>query len=113
TPLVIDMGMHSLRAGWGCDVTPALQFDNIVAKFRDRKTSRTVVLVGNDVQLHGRLTDLKPAFESGVVVNSEILEYTLDYVFTKLGIDTDAVYHPILMTEPVCNPLHSRRRESR
>ena len=37
-------------------------------------------------------------------------EYTLDYVFVKLGINTDTIAHPILMTEPVCNPLYSRKR---
>ncbi|CAG8823760.1 14734_t:CDS:2, partial [Gigaspora rosea] len=36
-------------------------------------------------------------------------ESVLDYIFIKLGINTDKVNHPILMTEPVCNPSHSRK----
>ncbi|CAG8744053.1 1970_t:CDS:10, partial [Acaulospora morrowiae] len=36
-------------------------------------------------------------------------EYTLDYIFVKLGITTETVEHPILMTEPICNPSHSRK----
>ncbi|KAJ3289398.1 Nuclear actin-protein involved in chromatin remodeling, partial [Borealophlyctis nickersoniae] len=38
-----------------------------------------------------------------------IQEYTLDYVFAKLGIDTDRISHPVLMTEPICNPAYSRK----
>lgn len=35
----------------------------------------------------------------------------LDYVFYKLGIPTETVQHPIVMTESLCNPHYSRSRE--
>lgn len=35
----------------------------------------------------------------------------LDFVFTKLGIDTDRIDHPIVMTEALCNPHYTRGRE--
>ena len=35
-------------------------------------------------------------------------EYMLDYTFQKLGIDTDRVEHPLLLTETLCNPEYSR-----
>lgn len=34
----------------------------------------------------------------------------LDYTFIKLGIDTDRVDHPLLMTEALCNPEYCRSR---
>lgn len=34
----------------------------------------------------------------------------LDYTFMKLGIDTDRIDHPMLMTETLCNPEYSRSR---
>lgn len=34
----------------------------------------------------------------------------LDNTFFNLGIDTDRVNHPILMTETLCNPDYSRSR---
>ena len=37
-------------------------------------------------------------------------EYMLDNTFAKLGIDTECVDHPILMTETLCNPDYSRSR---
>lgn len=35
----------------------------------------------------------------------------LDYVFSKLGITTKSINHPIIMTETLCNPLYSRAGE--
>lgn len=32
----------------------------------------------------------------------------MDYAFIKLGIDSEQVRHPILMTEAMCNPAYSR-----
>ena len=32
----------------------------------------------------------------------------LDYVFVKLGIPTEIIQHPIVMTESLCTPRHSR-----
>ncbi|TPX57687.1 hypothetical protein PhCBS80983_g03653 [Powellomyces hirtus] len=109
--LVLDNGSGHLRAGWATDASPRLQFDNIVAKYRGGgKSTRTdALLVGNDVHVGGLMSSSKSAFEGGVVFNAATLEHTLDYVFCKLGIDTDRIYHPILMTETLCNPAYSRK----
>lgn len=34
----------------------------------------------------------------------------LDYTFSKLGIDTPRVDHPLLLTETLCSPDYSRSR---
>lgn len=36
----------------------------------------------------------------------------MDYSFIHLGLDTETVEHPILMTERLASPLHSRARKS-
>lgn len=38
-------------------------------------------------------------------------ETVLDYTFVKLGLDGDSVEHPIVMTEPVCNPNYTRKSD--
>lgn len=38
-------------------------------------------------------------------------ENSLDYAFLQLGIDTPTVEHPLMMSERLCTPLHSRARE--
>ncbi|CAB4384302.1 unnamed protein product [Rhizophagus irregularis] len=109
-PIVIDNGSYQCRVGWANDVSPRLQFDSMVSKYRDRKINQSVLLVGNDIYTDATAkSNAKSAFDGNVVYNFETMEYILDYIFFKLGINTDKVYHPVLMTEPVCNPNHSRR----
>lgn len=36
----------------------------------------------------------------------------LDFVFYKLGIQSDTVEHPIVMSETLCNPHYSRSCKS-
>ncbi|CAG8706892.1 24773_t:CDS:10 [Racocetra persica] len=110
TPLIIDNGSYQCRVGWATDISPRLQFDNLVSKYKDRKINQSVLLVGNDVYTDATAkTNAKSAFDGNVVYNFETMESVLDYIFIKLGINTDRVNHPILMTEPVCNPSHSRK----
>ncbi|CAJ0918620.1 21341_t:CDS:10, partial [Entrophospora sp. SA101] len=101
---------YQCRVGWATDDSPRLQFDNLVSKFRDRKINKSVLFVGNDVYTDATAkASAKSPFDGNVVYNFETMEYILDYIFVKLGIDTDQVYNPILMTEPVCNPNYSRK----
>ncbi|CAG8590260.1 2060_t:CDS:10, partial [Funneliformis mosseae] len=109
-PLIIDNGSYQCRVGWANEDSPRLQFDSMVSKYRDRKINQSILLVGNDIYTDATAkSNAKTAFDGNVVYNFETMEYILDYVFYKLGINTDKVYHPILMTEPVCNPNHSRK----
>ncbi|KAJ3087336.1 Nuclear actin-protein involved in chromatin remodeling [Quaeritorhiza haematococci] len=100
TAIIIDNGSSECR------------FDNIFTKFKERKSNQNTVLVGNDVYSAGQPTTIKSAFDGGVVVNTDVLENTLDFAFTKLGIDTDQISHPVVMTEALCNPVSSRKLTS-
>ncbi|CAG8437143.1 4215_t:CDS:10 [Diversispora eburnea] len=87
-----------------------VQFDNLVAKYRDRKLNQSMLLVGNDIYTDATAkTNAKSVFDGNVVYNFETMEYILDYIFVKLGVNKETVNHPILMTEPICNPNHSRK----
>lgn len=55
---------------------------------------------------------LKTPFDRNVVTQFEAMEQIYDYVFTRLGIDTDGkVDHPIVLTEPFLNLNYSRQCE--
>ncbi|KAF9430369.1 Nuclear actin-protein involved in chromatin remodeling [Podila epigama] len=84
-------------------------FDNQIAKFRDRKASKSSTYVGNDVYADVvARSNSRTAFDGPVMCNPEIMETVLDYVFIKMGIDADKINHPLVMTEPVCVPLYNR-----
>jgi actin-related protein 5 len=85
-------------------------FDNLVAKYRDRKNNVSVVAVGPDIHADPSAKQtVRSAFDTNVVCDFERMEQVLDYIFINLGIDTSSVRHPILMTEPACVPYGSRK----
>jgi len=92
-------------------------FDNIVSRFRDRKRGTNVVLCGSDCYVDAQARgNIKSPFDVDVVCGMDSMvrdllswkEYILDYTFGRLGIDTERIDHPVLMTETLCNPEYSR-----
>ncbi|KAF7732280.1 Nuclear actin-protein involved in chromatin remodeling [Apophysomyces ossiformis] len=111
TPIIIDNGSYQCRAGWATEDKPSLIFDNVVSRYKDRKANVNIMSVGMDAYADpaGRSNARSP-FDSNVVCDFDRMEWVLDYIFITLGINASSINHPIIMTEPVCVPLHSRKR---
>lgn len=130
TPIVIDNGATTLRWGFASSNMPRCQ-PNIIAKYKERRSNKPLLLFGDAVELEGSgKAQAKTAWEGDVLLNFDALvsvhanrltvenkanffyqECALDYVFINLGIDTDTVSHPILMSERLATPSHSRACE--
>ncbi|KAJ1902016.1 Nuclear actin-protein involved in chromatin remodeling [Kickxella alabastrina] len=113
-PLVIDNGSGTCRAGWATENDPRLEFDNIVAKYRNRKLHNDpLLLVGSNVYSDPMAkSNIRSGFDNGIITNFEVMEGVLDYVFTMLGCTQDTIGQPIVMTEAACTPYASRRHMS-
>ncbi|XP_068688119.1 actin-related protein 5-like [Montipora foliosa] len=116
-PLIIDNGGHHCRAGWAIDNKPRLIFRNLVAKARSKKEGDSAAnnySVGNDIgNLEMVRWALRSQFDRDVVTHYECQEQVLDHVFSHMGINTPGkVNHPIVLTEPVCNPNYCRQSMS-
>ncbi|KAL9094676.1 MAG: hypothetical protein Q9165_002945 [Trypethelium subeluteriae] len=114
TTIVIDNGSSTVRAGWSFDKAPRVSLPPLMARYRDRKLSRTFAFMGSDVYSDGTARgQAKNVYDPGtnVVNNWDVMEGVLDYIFVKLGIEGGAgnVERPILMTEPVANLGYSRK----
>ncbi|KAH8981543.1 chromatin remodeling complex subunit [Lactarius akahatsu] len=96
TPLVIDNGSSSLRFGFATSTTPQVA-PNIVSKYKERKAGKQLLLFGDAVDA-----------ESGARSQAKTPEHALDYALIRLGVDTPTVDHPVVMTERLASPLHSR-----
>ncbi|KAH9913148.1 actin-like ATPase domain-containing protein [Epithele typhae] len=103
TPLCIDNGSSNLRFGFCTSNTPRSGI-NTIAKYKERGQTSRIDIEG------GARSQAKSAWEGDVLLNFDALENALDYAFIHLGIDTPMVDHPILMTERLSSPLHSRAR---
>ncbi|KAF9073932.1 hypothetical protein BDP27DRAFT_1381421 [Rhodocollybia butyracea] len=89
TPLILDNGSTHLR--W------------------ERKSNQPLMLFGDAVDVEsGAKTQSRTPWEGDVLLNFDALENALDYAFVQLGIDAPSVDHPVLMTERLCSPVHSR-----
>ena len=112
TPLVLDMGSYYTRAGWAGQRDPAISFRSLAGKAKNAKGD--LVTVVGDQLLCKDITrqSARSPFEKDVLQNLDSAESILDYTMLRLGINTERVLHPVLMTESVCNPNYSRGRMS-
>ncbi|KAH9977560.1 actin-like ATPase domain-containing protein [Russula compacta] len=108
TPLVIDNGSTSLRFGFATSTTPQVA-PNIVSKYKERKAGKQLLLFGEAVDAEGGArSQAKTPWEGDVLLNFDALEHALDYALIHLGVNTPTVDHPVIMTERLASPLHSR-----
>ncbi|KAE8209976.1 hypothetical protein CF327_g6097 [Tilletia walkeri] len=109
--IVIDNGSSELRAGFalpGVD-TPPLVFDSVISRYRDRKRATNLLLVGSDAYVDTQSrSGIRRPFDMDVVCNYDVMESVLDFTFSKLGIESETVQHPVLLTETLCNPAYTR-----
>lgn len=116
-PIIIDNGSYHCRAGWASTDAPVFTFKNVLAKPRKDRSKKDIeavavptVQIGNDItNIEAVRFQLRTQFDRNVVTHFHIQEQILDYLFGKLGINTEGcVPHPLLLTECVANPNHSR-----
>ncbi|KAJ7356615.1 actin-like protein Arp5p [Mycena albidolilacea] len=108
TPLVIDNGSTNLRYGFATSDSPRSGL-NVIAKYKERRTNKPLLLFGDGVDVEGGAKiQARTPWEGDVLLNFDALENALDYAFIQLSIDADTVDHPMIMTERLCSPMHSR-----
>lgn len=110
-------GTSELRAGFATDVaattdsTP-LHFPPVVSRYRDRKKAANVLLVGQYTSMDTESkSKARPPTEGGLLAAQDVLENVLDFTFSRLGISSETagnIEHPIVMSEPLCNPGYCR-----
>lgn len=110
-------GSATIRAGWASDLRPQISLPPVVAKYRERKLNRNYVFVGSDIYSDGTSRgSARNVYEPGsnVINNWDVVEWIMDYIFIKMGVDGDEgrVNRPVVMTEPVANLNYSRKSMS-
>eukprot|EP01100_Stratorugosa_tubuloviscum_P004166 TRINITY_DN2035_c0_g1_i1.p1 TRINITY_DN2035_c0_g1~~TRINITY_DN2035_c0_g1_i1.p1 ORF type:complete len:390 (+),score=136.47 TRINITY_DN2035_c0_g1_i1:188-1357(+) len=110
TTIVIDNGSYQCRAAWATQPQPDLIFRSIIAKVRAKKANEKNFYVGSDFpQIDSSRLTIRSPFDNNICCHPEIQELIFDHIFSNLGIDTPAINHPILLTEPVCNLSVTRK----
>lgn len=96
--------------GWASENSPHLVFRNAVAKTRGKKGESDCTCIGNGItNVEAVRSSLRNQFDRNIVVNFACQEQILDYAFSHLGLfEESSIDHPVIMTEPVCNPSYCR-----
>ncbi|WWC66880.1 uncharacterized protein I206_100787 [Kwoniella pini CBS 10737] len=111
--ICIDNGAHSWRAGFSSMPTPYIDRPNIIARYKERKIGKNIMLFGRDTEVDANSrSNIRSMFDGDLLIHSDLLECTLDFTFLTLGIDSPRIEQPIVMTERLANPLFSRAMTS-
>ncbi|KAF7310394.1 hypothetical protein HMN09_00581400 [Mycena chlorophos] len=112
TPIAIDNGATTLRYGFCTSAAPRSAL-NVISKYKERRTNKPLLLLGDAVDIEGGAKiQARTPWEADVLLNFDALENALDCAFIQLGIDASTVDHPIIMSERLCSPMHSRSMTS-
>mmetsp|Transcript_39669 Transcript_39669/g.64339 ORF Transcript_39669/g.64339 Transcript_39669/m.64339 type:complete len:718 (-) Transcript_39669:340-2493(-) len=107
--IVIDNGSYQCRAGFANDFDPQVVLRSLVGKARAKKEG-DITYVGADLRDDEiARSQTRSPFDKNVMYHLETQEIIFDRVFDLLGVSSDTVEHPVVLTEPVCNPNYSRK----
>lgn len=74
TVLCLDNGATTLRAGWSREQDPRFAIDNLVSKYRDRKSNRSVLLAGSEVYVDATSrAHVRAPHEADVVTSPDVM----------------------------------------
>ncbi|KAG8869755.1 Nuclear actin-protein involved in chromatin remodeling [Serendipita sp. 405] len=107
-PIIIDNGCTTYRFGFS-NASDPYTIPNIYSRYRERKHNLQIALFGDNVEVEsGAKTQSKTAWEGDILINFDAMENALDYAFCKLGLNTNSVLHPVVISERLCTPMYSR-----
>ena len=116
TPIIIDIGSSSIKAGLSGQEKPSLIFPNY---FGEMKYSKSVGswkdddkkhIIGNDCNKYFGVVKLKYPLSHGIFNNSEDISSIFEYIYSNLDMSiTEIKEHPVLIAEPLLNPQENRR----
>lgn len=101
TPIAVDFGSRELRAGFVTQGSPTHIFPNRLTRFRDRKVSKTMTFIGNDINLDQTVrAQSRSPFDGPMITNWDYVEDIMEYTFHHLGVNANGgITNPILVTE--------------
>ena len=116
TPIIIDIGTSTIKAGLSGQEKPSLIFPNY---FGEKKYSKSVGLwkeddkkqiVGNDCNKYFGVVKLKYPLSHGIFNNKEDINPIFEYIYSNLDMSiTEIKEHPVLIAEPLLNPQDNRK----
>jgi centractin len=117
TPIIIDIGTSTVKAGLSGQEKPSLVFPNY---FGEMKYSKSVGVlkeddkkkrIGKDCDKYLGVIKLKYPLSHGIFNDDKDIETIFDYIYSNLDMSiTEIKEHPVLIAEPLLNPQQNRQK---
>ena len=119
-PIIIDLGSSEIKAGFSGEEKPKVIFKSYIGEPKYNKVFSALYKVnqgkieqyiGEDCFKNIGLLKLRHPINHGILPNEQDIMPLFNYIYAKLGINTEEISeHPLLITEPLLNPFSNREK---
>ena len=109
--IVIDYGCETIKGGFECSSGPELVFRPQVSKNRDLSKCELPVKAYVNTsydQLDFVKSNYKSPYERNIILHFSLIEQCNDYIFAEFARSNKRIRSPLIITEPLGNPIHCR-----
>lgn len=109
--LVVDIGSHSIRAGFAGEEFPKVYFNNVAGRVPDPEHpgKKKSIFQSEFLNVPREGVEIETCMDKGLISNWELFEEIMDHVLAK-RICVDSEYHPVLFTEQAWNQSEKREK---
>ena len=121
-PIIIDLGSGQIKVGFSGQDFPKKIFNNYIGESKYKKLLKSTnkdnsikrdLYIGSQCDKNLNILKLRYPIKHGSFENSEDIFPFFNYIFSILNIPSDEINsHPILLTEPLQNPIYNRENIS-
>ena len=121
-PIIIDLGSSQIKVGFSGQELPKKIFNNYIGESKHKNIFQSIskipnsnkeIYIGSQCDKNLNILKLRYPIKHGVFQNSEDIYPLFNYIFSLLKIPSDEIIsHPVLITEPIHNPIHNRENIS-
>ena len=122
-PIIIDLGSSQIKAGFSGQELPKKIFNSFIGESKYKKLIKTFnkdnsikkeIFIGSECDKNLNILKLRFPINHGSFTNSEDVYPFFNYIFSLLKIPSEEInLHPILITEPLENPINNRENISK
>ena len=122
-PIIIDLGSSQIKAGFSGQELPKKIFNSFIGESKYKKLIKTFnkdntikkqLFIGSECDKNLNILKLRFPINHGSFTNSEDVYPFFNYIFSLLKIPSEEInHHPILITEPLENPINNRENISK
>ena len=121
-PIIIDLGTGQIKAGFSGRDLPKIIFNSFIGEPKYKKLIKNInkenkisneIFIGSQCDKNLNILKLRYPIEHGHFINEKDIFPIFNYIFSLLKIPSEDIkHHPILITEPLQNPIQNRENIS-